>query len=73
LKSLLANDNVKLLSVIEWQCCRVAFTPIDVRRHRPRNGKHIGADIDADDVSGVAEPLFWNAPDDANGSNQHIE
>ncbi|WGR93975.1 hypothetical protein MTX20_06025 [Bradyrhizobium sp. ISRA435] len=57
LQSLLAHHNLELLPVTQGQGSGIAFAPVDPGRHGSRNSKHVGTDIDADDVSGVTEPF----------------
>lgn len=61
MQSLLTGDDVELFSVVERQGAGIAFPPVDARRRIVCDGKHVRTDIDADDVSGVAEPFTCNA------------
>ena len=61
LQSLSTDDNIELLSLAERQAAGVAFAPVDARRYRTRNGEHFRTEIDADEVSGTAKPLFGDA------------
>ena len=46
------------LSIAKRKGADIAFAPVDVQCHRPRNGEHFGTEIDAGDMPGTINPLF---------------
>jgi hypothetical protein len=60
-QSLLADDNVKLLSMTQRQSTGTAFAPGDACSYFSRNRKHIRTDIDTSDGPSIAQPLPCNA------------
>jgi hypothetical protein len=46
------------LSIAKRKGADIAFAPVDVQCHRPRNGEHFGTEIDAGDMPGTTNPLF---------------
>ena len=42
---LLADDNVDQVPMVKRKGADIAFAPVDVQCHRPRNGEHFGTEI----------------------------
>ncbi len=61
LQPLLADDHVERLTVTQRQLAGIALAPVNGWFYSPRHGKHVRADVDADDISGFTEPLSCNA------------
>ena len=53
LQPLLADDHVELLLSVQRKRVGAALAPDDIGRHRPCDGEHVWADVDADDLVGV--------------------